>query len=167
MLVAGGVVVLAGLLVFALLPGSGPAKSGTPAANAASVSPSPSLTAVSPDEYQRALDTLDRDLGTVVQNASAADSPTATFSTMNLLQLDIEAEATTLSKLQPPGAAWPTNVELVAALRELSSDAALTASQAQSQDLCAGPSAMARFSRSSGAGSFRKAVMDLSTAAEN
>lgn len=146
--------------------GGPPLGSGVGASSAAPTtgSPAPPPTAVSPQQYQEALTTMQRNLAGAFDKLRAAKNPTAVAQAAEALAGAARAEGDRLAGLAAPAAVASAHAALVAALRQLPAVADDAGAAADSRQVCSGPAATALVSRAASVEPLRAAVRQLATA---
>jgi DnaJ C terminal domain len=140
------------------------ANPGTSPPATAAGTPSPSVTAVTAEEYQRALAALDTNLTPPFGQLAAAHSPVALRDTATKLQASVVSEVDKLRHLEPPPEALAAHRDLMRGLDELGVQLGQTASAAAARQVCAGSSALSAISRSAAASAVRAAATALAGA---
>jgi len=135
-----------------------PALAAAPSASSPTHNP-----AVSPEEYQRALDVVDQELGPLYTAMVGSKHPDDLQTTAFALAKGIENESVALSAVEPPTAIAAAHQHLVEALRAFGS-AVSSVGSTNLGPVCGGASALSFVSRSTGADKLRAAIAELTTA---
>lgn len=137
----------------------------TPTAGGPSGStPSPSVTPISPQEYQQLLAEIDKSVGEAFTRLGAAKNPKAVRQAADALETAIESQRQTLAEVVPPPTVADAHEALLDGLEGLGRSAADTESAAGSGEVCLGSAAVARLSRDDAAEDLRSATQVLATA---
>ncbi|WBB80314.1 proline-rich domain-containing protein [Micromonospora sp. WMMD882] len=129
-----------------------------------SVTPSPSVVPLSPDDYQAALARADQALNRGFRTLGGAKNPTAVRAASSSLATTADDQRRALAAVLPPTGVSAAHATLVEALGYLSSALADTGSAATSGKVCLGSAAVARVSREAAATQLRVAAQALATA---
>jgi hypothetical protein len=163
-LVAGAVVLvllLCGGAVFALAKTGGNNTKNT-AAGASTVphgaSPSPAKPPLTPEAYAQVLATIDSSLTPLVGAITGARNPADLAKAYGDLTSGVTAQAEALADATPPKDVASLHQNMLTALGKLGDAISAGSSSAQSQDTCAGSSAIADLSSSDGANQVRTAA---------
>lgn len=126
--------------------------------------PTPKVTALTTAAYQQVLSGIDMKLATDTQGLSSARTPPAVGIAVGLTEADVSAAVRQLQGIHPPVPVKAAHAALISALRDFYADLGSAASASGAEQVCAGSSAMAMISRSSGATQLRSADARLATA---
>jgi hypothetical protein len=119
--------------------------------------------AVSPEEYQSALDAADQELAPLYAAMVGSKHPDELQTTAFALARGIEARSTALYAIKPPTAVAAAHQHLIEALGTFGA-AVSSIGGANIGAICAGASALSFVSRSTGADKLRSAIAELATA---
>jgi hypothetical protein len=136
-----------------------------------SVSPSPTVrrslpppTAMSRDEFQKALSDIDAALKPGFDAIGAAQTPTDLNNAVGAVRLNLGVQAGALEKLRPPKPAVIATGQVATAMRDLASDMTAVGADALDESVCTGGTGLPRVTNLDGADAFRLAFLGLTTA---
>jgi hypothetical protein len=124
----------------------------------------PTPTGISPDSYRRALAAFDTKLTGPFRALARARKPTELRAALARIEATLSRAEADLAGLNPPAAVQSAHAALLEALGALSLDVTAADGTAVDGQVCAGPSATARVSRTSGAQQVRVASKNLAAA---
>ena len=169
----GGAVLLAAVMLLAACTGGAgesleladaPSAPASPAPVATS-SPPPTTPALPPEttagEYQAALTALDERMAAGMADLRRRRSPVGLAAEIADVRALVDAEQSALAALPPPTTVADAHAELQTALADLSVELSVLESEAASQVVCAGDSAVRRLGDSDGAAALREAAARL------